>query len=505
MSAYRIEKDTLGEVQIPAGAPWGAQTQRSLNNFKIGSEKMPPEIINAIAVVKKAAAFANYDCGVLSKEKRDAIAQSCDAILVGKLPDAFPLTVWQTGSGTQTNMNLNEVIAFYAKTLAPPMLLSPNDDVNKSQSTNDVFPTAMRMATAQETCNCLLPALEKITLSLSKKSEAFAAIKKIGRTHLMDATPLTLGDEFSAYVAQLSFGTKSIKNALHAISFLPIGGTAVGNGINAPESYDERAVMYINQFTNKLNEIAGQARNDDGRISPSNFEGVSEGRSSLYENKPTEAEPQPNTGRGSLYKFSAAENKFEAMASQDAFVEFSSTLKRLAVSLMKIANDIRLLASGPRCGLGELRLPENEPGSSIMPGKVNPTQCEALTMVCCQVMGNDIAITTGAMQGQLQLNVFMPLIAKNILHSIHLLSDAMNSFNDNCVVGIEPNLKNIKKHYENSLMLVTALNPVIGYSNAAKIAQHAHKNDLTLREAALELGLISEEMFDNIVVNLKSY
>jgi fumarate hydratase class II len=389
MSTYRIEKDTLGEVQVPADAPWGAHTQRSLNNFKIGNEKMPPEIINAIAVVKKAAAFANYDCDVLSKEKCDAIAQSCDAILSGKLPDAFPLLVWQIGSGTQTNMNLNEVIAFYAGTLELPVVLSPNDDVNKSQSTNDVFPTAMRIAALQATRNELLSALEKLTLSFSEKSKEFAAIKKIGRTHLMDATPLTLGEEFSAFASQLSFGLTNIKNALYAITFLPIGGTAVGNGINAPQGYDEKVVDYINQFID--------------------------------------------------FEFIAAENKFEAMASHDAFVELSGALKRLAVSLMKIANDIRLLGSGPRCGLGELLLPENEPGSSIMPGKVNPTQCEALTMVCCQVIGNDVAITTGAIQGHLQLNVFMPLIAKNILQSIHLLSDAMHSFNDHCVIGIEPN------------------------------------------------------------------
>jgi len=447
MNTNRIEQDTLGKIQVPADALWGAQTQRSLNNFKIGNEKMPKEIIKAIALVKKAAAFANYDCGVLSKEKWDAIAQGCDAILSGKLHDAFPLVVWQTGSGTQTNMNLNEVIANYAKTLTPPVILSPNDDVNKSQSTNDVFPTAMRIAALQETSNCLLPALEKLTLSFIEKSQTFFDVKKIGRTHLMDATPLTLGDEFSAFAAQLSFALTNIKNALVPISFLPIGGTAVGNGINTPKGYDEIVVDYVNK------EVWGM-------------------------------------------KYVVAENKFEAMASHDAFVELSGALKRLAVSLIKIANDIKLLGSGPRCGFGELLLPENEPGSSIMPGKVNPTQCEALAMVCCQVIGNDAAITAGAMQGQLQLNVFMPLIAKNILHSIHLLSDAMNSFNAHCVIGIEPNLKNIKKHYENSLMWVTALNPVIGYENAAKIAQHAQKNDLTLKEAALELKLISEEEFD---------
>jgi len=478
MSAYRIEKDTLGEIQVPADAPWGAQTQRSLNNFKIGNEKMPVEIINAIAVVKKAAAFANYDCGVLTKEKRDVIAQGCDTILSGKLPDAFPLLVWQTGSGTQTNMNLNEVIAFYAKTLELPIALSPNDDVNKSQSTNDVFPTAMRIAALQTVCHCLLPALEKLILSLLAKSKEFAAVKKIGRTHLMDATPLTLGDEFSAFAAQLSFGLTNIKNALYAVTFLPIGGTAVGNGINAPQGYDKKVVNYINQFT------IIEWRMETEEESPSNFEEVAR-----------------EARRGSLYEFIPAENKFEAMASHDAFVELSSALKRLAVSLMKIANDIRLLGSGPRCGLGELLLPENEPGSSIMPGKVNPTQCEALTMVCCQVIGNDVAITTGAVQGHLQLNVFMPLIAKNILQSIHLLSDAMNSFNDHCIIGIEPNLKNIKKHYDASLMLVTALSPIIGYNNAAKIAQHAYKNDLTLKEAAMELQLISEEAFDKAMLN----
>ena len=475
MLTYRIEHDTLGDVQVPADAPWGAQTQRSLNNFKIGNEKMPVEIIHAIAVVKKAAAFANYDCGVLPKEKCEAIERSCDAIINGKLNDAFPLSVWQTGSGTQTNMNLNEVIAFYAKTLEFPVTLSPNDDVNKSQSTNDVFPTAMRIAALQAICSCLLPALENLISTFTEKSKAFSDIKKIGRTHLMDATPLTLGEEFSAFAAQLSFGLANIMNAIKPVSFLPIGGTAVGNGINAPKGYDEKVVDYVNI------EVVRGMRYEvcDEQKSPSNFEGVPEGRGSL--------------------KFYTSKNKFESMASHDAFVELSGALKRLAVSLMKMANDIKLLGSGPRCGFGELLLPENEPGSSIMPGKVNPTQCEALAMVCCQVIGNDAAITAGAMQGQLQLNVYMPLIAKNILHSIHLLSDAMTSFNNNCVVGIEPNLKNVKKHYENSLMLVTVLNPVIGYENAAKIAQHAHKNDLTLKEAALALGLISKEEFDKLI------
>ena len=457
MEKFRIESDTLGEVQVPADALWGAQTQRSLNNFKIGNEKMPKEIIYAIAVVKKAAAMANYDCGVLAIEKRDAIIQGCDAILSDKLLEAFPLLVWQTGSGTQTNMNLNEVIANYAKTLSTPVVLHPNDDVNKSQSTNDVFPTAMRIAAVQAVCKWLLPNLSQLESTFLQKSEVFKEITKIGRTHLMDATPLSLGDEFSAFAAQLSFGLTNIKNALTVISFLPIGGTAVGNGINTPKGYDETVVKYINQFVNA--ECSG-------------------------------------IPCGCLQK---AENKFEAMASHDAFVELSGALKRLAVSLMKITNDIKLLGSGPRCGLGELMLPENEPGSSIMPGKVNPTQCEALAMVCCQVIGNDASITAGAMQGQLQLNTFMPLIAKNILDSIHLLSDAIISFNDNCLSGIKPNLKNIRKHYDNSLMMVTKLNPIIGYNNAAKIAQYAHKNDVTLKEAALELGLINEEEFDRVI------
>jgi len=464
MNRIRIEHDTLGEVQVPADAPWGAQTQRSVNNFKIGNEKMPMEVIYAIAVVKKAAASANYDCGVLTEEKRDAIAQSCDAILAGKLNDAFPLTVWQTGSGTQTNMNLNEVIALYAKTLTPPVALSPNDDVNKSQSTNDVFPTAMRLAAVKTVCDKLIPALEKLIVTFTEKSKAFSEIRKIGRTHLMDATPLTLGEELSAFAAQLSFGLTNINTAIVPLTSLPIGGTAVGNGINSPKGYDEIVVKYINSYALTLLRSYGLT-----------------------------------VLRSYGLQFSPTSNKFESMASHDAFVELSGALKRVAVSLMKIANDIKLLGSGPRCGFGELLLPENEPGSSIMPGKVNPTQCEALAMVCCQVIGNDTAITAGAMQGQLQLNVYMPLIVRNILHSIHLLSDAMVSFNHNCIEGIEPNLKNINKHYENSLMRVTALSPVIGYENAAKIAQHAHKNDLTLKEAALELKLISEEEFERIM------
>ena len=471
MGEYRIERDTLGEVQVPAEALWGAQTQRSLNNFKIGNDKMPTEIVYAITVVKKAAAFANYDCGVLSQEKRDAIAQSCDAILAGKLQHAFPLLVWQTGSGTQTNMNLNEVIVNYAKTLTPSVILSPNDDVNKSQSTNDVFPTAMRMAAAQAVCNRLLPSLENLLNTLTNKSKLFTDILKIGRTHLMDATPITMGEEFSAFAMQLSFALTNINHALNPISFLPIGGTAVGNGLNAPDGYDERIVQYINQFVEEAEGRKQKAESADVTCNACN-----ENRSTL---------------------FSSAQNKFEAIASHDAFVELSGALKRLAVSLMKIGNDIRLLGSGPRCGFGELLLPQNEPGSSIMPGKVNPTQCEALTMVCCQVIGNDVAITTGALQGHLQLNVFMPLIAKNILDSIHLLSDAMHSFNDHCAEGIEPNLKNIQKHYDNSLMLVTALTPQIGYEKAAKIAQYAHQNDCTLQEAATALKFVDVKIHTN--------
>ncbi|MDR0206347.1 MAG: class II fumarate hydratase [Bacteroidales bacterium] len=458
MNTYRIEHDILGEVQVPADAPWGAQTQRSLNNFKIGNEKMPIEIIYAIADIKKAAAFANHNSGILTKEKRDAIAQSCDAILEGKLNDAFPLVLWQTGSGTQTNMNLNEVIACYAKKITPPVELSPNDDVNKSQSTNDVFPTAMRLAAMKTVCEKLIPALESLIFTVTEKSKTFSEIKKIGRTHLMDATPFTLGEEFSAFAAQLVYGLTNINTAIIPLTSLPIGGTAIGNGINTPQGYDETVVHFINKFNHRRDEAC-------------------------YDSTVCQV----------------STNKFESMASQDAFVELSGALKRVAVSLMKIANDVKLLGSGPRCGFGELLLPENEPGSSIMPGKVNPTQCEALAMACCQVIGNDVAITVGAMQGQLQLNVFMPLIAKNILHSIHLLSDAMVSFNHNCIEGIVPNLKNMNKHLVSSLMRVTALSPVIGYENAAKIAQYAHKNDLTLKEAALELTLISEDVFDNIM------
>lgn len=452
---FRIEKDTLGEVKVPADKLWGAQTQRSFNNFKIGHQTMPKEIVYALALVKKAAAAANCDAGVLAEEKRKLIADCCDEIMAGKLDEHFPLCVWQTGSGTQTNMNVNEVIAnraemmLHGKIDVANRFISPNDDVNKSQSTNDVFPTAMRVAASVAVVRQLMPAVEKLMHTLEQKSADFQSIVKIGRTHLMDATPLTLGQEFSAYVSQLRHGLEALRHALLHLMELPFGGTAVGTGLNTPKGYDALAVKY-------LNEYLGMA-------------------------------------------FTPSANKFEAMASHDSFVEMSGALKRLAVSLMKMANDVRLLSSGPRCGLGELKIPANEPGSSIMPGKVNPTQCEALSMVCCQVIGNDAAMTTGALQGHLQLNVFMPLIARNIMDSIGILADAVTSFNDHCAEGIEPNKEVIDKHLRESLMLVTALNTHIGYYNAAKIANYALDNRLTLKEAALKLGLVSEADFDQWV------
>jgi fumarate hydratase class II len=454
---YRIERDSLGEVKVPADCFWGAQTQRSFRNFRIGEDMMPLEIIVALTLAKKAAAFANCELGVLSEEKRDWIACCCDDIIEGKLNREFPLCVWQTGSGTQTNMNVNEVISHYAEHLqlqekgSVSVKLSPNDDVNQSQSTNDMFPTAMRMVAVELSVQKLIPALTQCCNILQRKSEEFSTLVKTGRTHLMDATPLTLGEEFSGYETQLRHGLETLCDSLHHVKELPIGGTAVGNALNAPKGYDMLAVKYINQFT------------------------------------------------GGQFEFQAAANKFEAMASHDSLVEYSSGLKRIAVSCMKIANDIRLLGSGPRCGLGELILPSNEPGSSIMPGKVNPTQCEALAMVCCQVIGNDLAITTGAMQGHLELNVFMPLIAKNSIHSIHILSDALLSFCEHCLEGIQPNIKQINKHLQQSLMLVTALNPYIGYDDSAKIARYAHEHDLSLREAVMELKLISIDRFDEIM------
>ena len=450
---FRIERDTMGEVKVPANVYWGAQTERSRNNFKIGPEaSMPKEIIHAFGYLKKAAALANYELGVLSKEKCDLICRVADEIIEGKLDDQFPLVIWQTGSGTQSNMNVNEVIANRAHVLSGGKLtdekkiLHPNDDVNKSQSSNDTFPTAMHIAAHKMVVEVTIPGIEKLRDALKAKSEAFKDIVKIGRTHLMDATPLTLGQEFSGYVQQLNMGIRALKNALEAVRELALGGTAVGTGLNAPKGYDVLVAK-------KIAELTG-------------------------------------------YPFVTAPNKFEALSSHDAMVELSGALKRVAVSLMKIANDIRLLASGPRCGIGEIIIPDNEPGSSIMPGKVNPTQPEAMTMVAAQVIGNDVAVSVGGSNGHFELNVFKPLIAYNVLMSARLIGDVCVSFNDKCAVGIEPNLVNIKKHLDNSLMLVTALNPYIGYENAAKIAKKAHKENKTLKEAAIELGLLTAEQFD---------
>lgn len=452
---YRIEKDTLGEMRVEADKLWGAQTQRAMENFVIGKKKMPIEIIYGIATAKKAAACANCDLGVLPIDKRDLIVAACDEILTGQWDDQFPLHIWQTGSGTQTNMNVNEVIAHRGQQLHGgklddyPLYLSPNDDVNKSQSTNDIFPTGMRIAATKMLLMHTIPAILDIMKTYQEKIVEYADIRKIGRTHLMDATPLTLGQELSGHLSQIEHGLDALLKSMEHLKELPIGGTAVGNGINAPEGYDKLALKYINTFTG--------------------------------------------------LDFVNTPNKFEAMASHDSLAEVSGALKRLAISFMKIANDFRLLNSGPRCGIGEVVLPANEPGSSIMPGKVNPTQCEALSQVCCQVIGNDVAITTGAMQGHLQLNVFMPLIGRDLLQSSRLMADVIRSFNDHCLKGITPNRERIRMHLNNSLMLVTKLNPIIGYYNAAKIAQHALKEGLTLREAALELKLISEEDFDKVM------
>jgi len=448
---YRIEHDTMGEVKVPADKYWGAQTQRSVNNFKIGDQKMPREIIMAFAYLKKAAALTNLDLGVLPREKADLICKVCDEILEGKLDDQFPLVVWQTGSGTQTNMNLNEVIANRAHVLMGNKLgegktfLHPNDDVTTSQSSNDTFPTAMHIAAYKMLTEITIPGVELLRNTLHAKSQAFMDIVKIGRTHFMDATPLTLGQEFSGYVSQIDHGLRALRNTLPHLSELALGGTAVGTGINAPKGYAEKVAA-------KIAELTG-------------------------------------------LPFITAENKFESRASHDALVETSGALKQLAVSLMKIGNDLRVLASGPRSGIGEILIPENEPGSSIMPGKVNPTQIEALTMVCAQVIGNDSAITVGGMLGHFELNVFKPLMITNLLHSARLLGDACVSFTTNCAAGIEPNYPVIQKHLENSLMLVTALNPHIGYENAAKIAKKAHKEGKTLRQAAIELGLVTDEQF----------
>lgn len=452
---YRIEHDTMGEVKVPAERYWGAQTQRSKQNFTIGGQLMPKEVIYAFAILKKAAAMANFECGVLPKEKMELIGKVCDEILEGKLDEEFPLVVWQTGSGTQSNMNLNEVIANRAHVLTGGKLtdakkvLHPNDDVNKSQSSNDTFPTAMHIAGYKMIFENTIPKAEALMKVLGEKSEKFRDVVKIGRTHLMDATPLTLGQEFSGYVSQIDHGLRAVKNTLAHLSELGLGGSAVGTGLNVPKNYDVIVAKHIAVLTG--------------------------------------------------LPFVTAENKFESLASHDGVVEASGGLKTLAVGLLKIANDIRLLASGPRSGIGELIIPENEPGSSIMPGKVNPTQCEALTMVCAQVLGNDVAINTGGIYGHFELNVFKPLMITNLLHSARLLGDACESFNIHCAVGIEPNYPVIARHLENSLMLVTALNTHIGYENAAKIAKKAHKENLTLREAAIQLGLVTDEQFSQWV------
>lgn len=453
---YRIETDTMGEVKVPADKYWGAQTERSRNNFKIGNAaSMPLEIIKGFAYLKKAAAYANHDLGVLPIEKRNAIATVCDEILADQLNDQFPLVIWQTGSGTQSNMNLNEVIANRAQVLAGYKIgegepvLKANDDVNKSQSSNDTYPTGMHIAAYKAVVELTIPGVEQLRDTLAKKSAEFMNVVKIGRTHLMDATPLTLGQELSGYVAQLNYGIKAVKNTLSHLSEIALGGTAVGTGLNAPEGYDVLVAKYIAEFTG--------------------------------------------------HPFITAENKFEALAAHDAIVETHGALKQLAVSLNKISNDIRMLASGPRSGIGEILIPENEPGSSIMPGKVNPTQCEALTMVAAQVMGNDVAITIGGTQGHYELNVFKPLMAANFLQSAHLLGDACVSFDEHCAQGIEPNYDRIKELVDNSLMLVTALNTKIGYYKAAEIAQTAHKNNSTLKETAIALGYVTSEEFDEWV------
>ena len=453
---HRIEKDTLGEVKVPVDAYWGPQTERSRSNFKIGAvASMPIEIIYGFAYLKKAAAYTNCDAGVLEPTKRDLIAKVCDEILQGKLDEQFPLVIWQTGSGTQSNMNVNEVIANRAHVLEGNKLgegnktLAPNDDVNKSQSSNDTFPTGMHIAAYKKIVETTLPGLQKLKNALSEKSNTFQSVVKIGRTHLMDATPLTLGQEFSGYVSQLDHGIKALNNTLSHLSELALGGTAVGTGINTPEGYAEKVAAYIAEFT-------GLA-------------------------------------------FVTAENKFEALAAHDAIVETHGALKQIAVSLNKIANDIRLLASGPRSGIGEISLPANEPGSSIMPGKVNPTQCEAMTMVCAQVLGNDVAISVAGLQGHYELNVFKPVMAANILESAQLIGDACLSFTNNCVLGIEPNHQRIEELVNNSLMLVTALNTKIGYYKAAEIANKAHTEGSTLKEAALSLGYLTEVEFDQWV------
>lgn len=453
---FRIEKDTMGEVQVPADRYWGAQTERSRNNFKIGPEgSMPKEIIHAFAYLKKAAAHANCELGVLSAEKRDLISKVCDEILTGALDNEFPLVIWQTGSGTQSNMNCNEVIAYRAHVLNGGSLtdaekvLNPNDDVNKSQSSNDTFPTAMHIAAYKKVVEVTIPGMKTLRASLQRKVEEFKDVVKTGRTHFMDATPLTLGQEFSGYVAQIDNSIRTIENALVAVAELALGGTAVGTGLNTPKGYDVLVAKKIAEFTG--------------------------------------------------LPFITAKNKFEALAAHDAMVELSAALKRSAVSLMKIGNDIRMLSSGPRCGIGEIVIPDNEPGSSIMPGKVNPTQPEALTMVCAQVMGNDMTVSVAGSNGHFELNVFKPVIASNVLESARLIGDACVSFTEKCANGIEANLPVVKKHLDNSLMLVTALNTKIGYYKAAEIAKYAHKNGTTLREAAVGLGHVTDAEYDEYV------
>ena len=453
---FRIEKDTMGEVKVPVDKLWGAQTERSRNNFKIGAPaSMPIEIVYGFAYLKKAAAYTNCELGKLPIDKRDLIAQVCDEILEGKHDDQFPLVIWQTGSGTQSNMNLNEVIANRAHQIAGKIIgegektLQPNDDVNKSQSSNDTFPTGMHIAAYKMIIENTIPGVTKLRNTLKKKSDTFKNVVKIGRTHLMDATPLTLGQEFSGYVSQLDHGLKALNNTLDHLSELALGGTAVGTELNTPKGYTKRVSEFIAKFTE--------------------------------------------------LPFKTANNKFEALASHDAFVETHGALKQLAVSLNKIANDIRLMASGPRSGIGEITIPANEPGSSIMPGKVNPTQCEALTMVCAQVMGNDVAVTIGGAQGHYELNVFKPMMAANLLQSARLIGDACASFNEHCAIGIEPNYNRIKELLNNSLMLVTALNTKIGYYKAAEIANTAHENGTTLKEEAINLGYVTAEEYDEWV------
>jgi len=453
---YRIEKDTMGEVQVPSDKYWGAQTERSRNNFKIGpSGSMPLDIVYGFAYLKKAAAYTNCELGVLTEAKRDLIAQVCDEILEGKHDNQFPLVIWQTGSGTQSNMNVNEVIANRAHEIAGHKIgegektIQPNDDVNKSQSSNDTFPTGMHIAAYKKIIDVTIPGITQLRNTLHSKAQEFINVVKIGRTHLMDATPLTLGQEFSGYVSQLDHGLKALHNTLPHLRELALGGTAVGTGLNTPKGYDVLVAKYIADFSG--------------------------------------------------LPFITAENKFEALAAHDAIVESHGALKQLAVSLNKIANDIRMMASGPRSGIGEITIPANEPGSSIMPGKVNPTQCEALTMVCAQVMGNDVAVTVGGTQGHYELNVFKPMMAANILQSAQLLGDACKSFDINCVAGIAPNHQVIKQLLNNSLMLVTALNTKIGYYKAAEIANTAHENGTTLKEEAVNLGYVTAEQYDEWV------